>query len=674
MEKYFQMLSVCLFVMLCSEMSARAENDWYYPLEIQAGLSGTFGEFRGNRLHTGIDFRTNMQTGYKVYAVDSGKIVRLSVKKSGFGNAVYIQHPNGLMSVYAHLDRFVEEGLGLRSLVAQARKKRRTRYPGNIFLEKSVKKGQLIAYSGESGSGLPHLHWEVRQGGDAPIDPFEHGFRYQDDTPPTIEAVLIEPLGPKSTLEGQHGLREYPMEKENGMYTIRHVPRVCGKVRFTVSVYDQVGAQNKCGVARISLRIDGKDFFDNQFDRVTYDSNHRGGLVYDYNFTRLGNPVQYYYRLYTISAQHFPYRGVFAEHGGVWETSGLEEGLHTLNLDVRDAMGNLSSARMQLSVEKEHSPRPPQPAGAQEQRAHFELREFPGFLEFVFAPAEALQSAPGVTISHKHRVIKRIEMEPGGENSFAAVYALQEADAGILTIELTAVTQRGQALRESRKFPVQAISAKRGGTVTYGQEAEMSFPAGALYEDIFANIWPATAYHVTKGLPVIGDVYDFRPAGEPLEKRGSISIQYPESSKNIQELGIYWWDRLKQRWYYMDDKRQENRHSLTATIIYPSYYGILRDTIRPTISDLKPEAGSVTKALGFTLSAVIRDTGKGVDTDTLMMLLDDKPLAAEYDPDRHTLSYFLTQRLASGKHTLRIEASDKAGHPAKSQSSRFTVH
>ena len=88
-------------------------------------------------MHTGVDLRTNMKTGYKVYAIDDGAIVRLSVKKLGFGNALYIEHPNGLMSVYAHLDRFEEKSLGLETLVQGYRKQKRTKYPGNIYLKKS---------------------------------------------------------------------------------------------------------------------------------------------------------------------------------------------------------------------------------------------------------------------------------------------------------------------------------------------------------------------------------------------------------------------------------------------------------------------------------------------------------------------------------------------------------
>src|SRR3954464_2727576 len=77
------------------------------PLDIAPpALAGSFGEIRGNHSHSGIDFRTKQREGYPVYAVADGYISRLRVQNSGFGQALYINHPNGFTSVYGHLSRF----------------------------------------------------------------------------------------------------------------------------------------------------------------------------------------------------------------------------------------------------------------------------------------------------------------------------------------------------------------------------------------------------------------------------------------------------------------------------------------------------------------------------------------------------------------------------------------
>ncbi len=673
-----------------------AENSWHFPLEIKAGLSSNFGEFRGNRVHTGVDLRTNGITGYKVYAIDGGTIVRLSVKKRGFGNALYIQHPNGLMTVYAHLDRFAEKSLGLQTFVKKHQRQRKTRYPGNIYLEKPVKRGQLIGYSGETGYGLPHLHFELRRGGATPIDPFEHGFEYEDKTQPVIESLVIEPLGSQSFLEGEHFSREYRTEKQQGKYLIGQIPRLRGKVRFTASAYDQIGAKNKCnvdridlyiaysGVDKLDLYIDREKFFSNQFDLVTYKTNHRGGLVYDFNLTRLSNPTQYYYRLYNISPALFPYRQVFAKNKGVWDTTMSKEGLHTIMLEIRDVGGNLSVAQMQVYVEKEHvsektSHNPPLKRG-DKSNWRMEVRDFRDFLEVFCQSTVPLREAPVLQITRRNSApvmltMQRVKTHATSEDSesFTATYDLRPGKDGVLNLTVSATTRQGKLIKETRSFPVHTIFAKRGGSVSYGKKASMSFPPGALYEDIFANIFPTSYYKATKGLPLISEVYDFRPAGCPLEKKGSIRIQYPSTIKNPKKLGIFWWDNIKQRWYFMDDKIEAKTRNLTAKIIYPSIYAVLQDNVNPVISNLIPEPGSRVKSSLSTLSAKINDVGKGVDENSIIITLDGKRIDGEYDPDRSKVKFTLTKKLPSGKHTLTVQASDKAGNPAKLKTSTFNV-
>jgi hypothetical protein len=123
----------------------------------------------------------------------------------------------------------------------------------------------------------------------------------------------------------------------------------------------------------------------------------------------------------------------------------------------------------------------------------------------------------------------------------------------------------------------------------------------------------------------------------------------------------------------MDDRMESKTHSLSAQIIYPSIYAILQDNVHPVISDLSPENGRTVSASHSALSAIIKDLGKGVDESTLIMTLDGKRVDGEYDPDRDKLTYRLTKTLSSGKHSLTIQASDKAGNPAKTQTAIFFV-
>jgi murein DD-endopeptidase MepM/ murein hydrolase activator NlpD len=122
---------------------------WQAPLE-RARVSSFFGEVSPLRPngHRGIDFAA--RTGTPVLASADGAVASSSDLDAGgakYGKTIIVAHANGLQSVYAHLDR---------RLVAA----------GDI-----VTAGQPIGLSGATGTVTgPHLHFEVRQGGQA-VDP-----------------------------------------------------------------------------------------------------------------------------------------------------------------------------------------------------------------------------------------------------------------------------------------------------------------------------------------------------------------------------------------------------------------------------------------------------------------------------------------------------------------------
>ncbi len=137
--------------------------DFRQPLDITPpALAGSFGELRANHFHSGIDFKTNQQSGYPVYATADGYISRLRVQNSGFGLALYINHPNGFTSVYAHLSRFSPKiAQEVKKIQYQKKSYEIDEFPNPDYI--SVHKGDIIAYSGNTGSsGGPHLHFELR--------------------------------------------------------------------------------------------------------------------------------------------------------------------------------------------------------------------------------------------------------------------------------------------------------------------------------------------------------------------------------------------------------------------------------------------------------------------------------------------------------------------------------
>src|SRR5215467_8908764 len=128
------------------------------PMEIVAN----FGELRPDHWHMGLDIRTKQKENFPVYAAASGYIARIKVEKFGYGRSIYINHPNGLTTVYGHLNKFFP---ALEEYVTEQQYKNQSWEIELSFDKKQfpVFKSQLIAYSGSTGNSAgPHVHFEIR--------------------------------------------------------------------------------------------------------------------------------------------------------------------------------------------------------------------------------------------------------------------------------------------------------------------------------------------------------------------------------------------------------------------------------------------------------------------------------------------------------------------------------
>src|SRR5438445_1209224 len=122
-----------------------------WPLSISHVILSSFGEYRYDHLHAGIDISTGGATGLKVVAADRGEVYRVKVEWRGYGRATYLRHPGRRSTVYGHLERFEDAVLGLEGRVARRQAEAKTRYPGDIYLDPPlpVIRGQTIGFSGE---------------------------------------------------------------------------------------------------------------------------------------------------------------------------------------------------------------------------------------------------------------------------------------------------------------------------------------------------------------------------------------------------------------------------------------------------------------------------------------------------------------------------------------------
>ena len=169
------------------------------PVNFPVSLAGSFGEIRKNHFHSGIDIRTEGVQGKPVYAIADGYVSRVNISPGGFGKALYVAHPNGYTSLYGHLRNYA----GVIASWVKAQQIKKESFAMDVETPEGllkVKKGDLIAFSGNSGaSGGPHVHFEIRDTKTQEIiDPLDFGFMKPDGIPPKISWIKIFPFGDNS--------------------------------------------------------------------------------------------------------------------------------------------------------------------------------------------------------------------------------------------------------------------------------------------------------------------------------------------------------------------------------------------------------------------------------------------------------------------------------------------
>lgn len=324
--------------------------DFRPPLDIvPPALAGSFGELRANHFHSGIDFRTNQRQGYPVYAVADGYISRLRVQNSGFGLALYINHPNGYTSVYGHLQRFSPKiAQQVKSLQYQKNSYEIDEFPNSMLIP--VYKGEVIAYSGNTGSsGGPHLHFEIRDSQtEATLNPQLFGIEIPDNIPPVIYSMYVYRLNGKSFNEFIPK-QYFQVSGGSGNYRLNNVNTInlSGEVGFGIVATDRHnGASGLNGVYSIELDLDGSPVYISSLEKFEFENSKAINSHIDYptyintkrsiqkSFVDPGNPLKIYSNL--------------VNNGRIEFTDGK---MHQLKYTVTDAKGNKSTFAFQVQAD-----------------------------------------------------------------------------------------------------------------------------------------------------------------------------------------------------------------------------------------------------------------------------------------------------------------------------------
>lgn len=511
-------------------------------------LAGTMGELRSTHFHSGIDIRTNNEIGWPVLAAKSGYISRAGVSPSGYGNVLYITHPDGNTTVYGHLDKF-KGAVGNFVLKERYRRKRSDidiEFPATQF---PVKQGDTIAYAGNTGSsGGPHLHFNIQRKEYA-LDPLNFNFdEIRDVTPPVVQKIALKTLDINSRVNDRFGRFEFYASRVGNKYSLNTPILASGNIGIEILGYDRVdNARFRCGINYIEVFVDSVRIFNQKIEEVNLmDSRGIYGLI-DYKAHRsYGNR---FYKLYIDDGNTLSFYNTSPSNGQIHLDS---TNVSNVLIVLKDIYGNASRLSFRLK-----------PVAVAKQVNLLEAATVPvaydiqeNTLSIITQPCKGVPATAFINGAVK-------DITPAYFNTGKSVYLFD------LRKEIPdSINVCGQTLIPNIKATIPSTTDFK----YYSERIDVQLPKGALFDTLYLNVSHQLRTDST-------EVFTVGSPFIPLNRNVSVSLKPVSTYSTDKKIGVY---RIIGKGFSYEGGKWSNG-SLNFITREFGNFTILKDDVAPTI-------------------------------------------------------------------------------------------
>lgn len=632
-------MPIAFLVIVLLGSSACAAETLQWPLDLPREVTSSFGEYRPGRFHAGIDLRTG-GIGQAVHAAGDGYVSRVRCSPFGYGKAVYVTLDNGYTVVYGHLNDYRDD---LRALVRQAQHAAEN-YTVDLTPkagEFRVKRGEIIARSGQTGIGVPHLHWEIRDANGLLVHPGLVGTTWPDTTRPILQRLLLCPVN--GTVNGDVTPQVIALKAAaNGQYTCEPIA-VSGGLTFAIETYDPASGGAKLGIHEAIARMGDNTLFTMRNDHLDYASNDSGTLAF-YPYL----PGQFL-ALWRAAGNASPSYQLGPGDG----VSGALQADTTAGIEVRDEQGN--TAKLSIPLHVVSTPVPPEPTPQRGGNGSVVVQAWGDYLTFTYRFEQPEGEPPQVTLESR-RNSAALPVFRVGQKTYRAIF--KPEGSGQYTL-------RGAHPR-AKAYEERYLVLARGSADATLAEGDLvaTLPGTAPFETLILAI-SAVANPPQDPIRRLGPAWHLGPENQPLREGIQVSLPVPSGAMDLRHAAIYrsggsGWSRLA-------SKREGDRFVASSTRL--GIFAVLEDATPPVLSNVVAGAKEAKPTPRPELRARISDTGSGIETFEIRC--GTRWLLTEYDPETASIRWEQDEDLPRGTQEIVFLVSDGAGNVSTTSRSVF---